>query len=157
MVYRDPYRKEMFFIALHAPFYDSGADREIYPFDGALDRSMARYRTSIGFDVVGTPLEDLRHRESDPHSITAFRFGELFDGYVIFATPIKEYVGVGCIEEWITDEAQFRYYWRHLSNKEASERFSEIPFEEFVGDFCAPRPGQGEQFHSRFRRLPELN
>jgi len=157
LIYRTPYKNDMFFIALHAPFYDSGTEREIYPFDGALDRLMSRHRTSIGFDVVGTPFEELRHRESAPHSITAFPFGELFDGYVIFAAPIKEYVGVSCIEDWIADEAEFRYYWRHLSNKEASERFSEIPFEEFVRDFCAPRSGQGEQFHRRFRRLPDLN
>jgi len=31
-----------------------------------------------------------------------------------------------------------------------------MSFEEFRADFCAPRPGSGDQFAWRFRDLPDL-
>jgi hypothetical protein len=155
LVYRQPYKKEMFFVCLHAPFWDSAARKEIYPFDAVLDELMLELDRDIGFDVIGTPFETLVHRERSPHSITSYRFGELYDGYVIFRQPIKQYVGVTCIDDWITDETQLRQFARNLANKEASERFSETPFPEFRRDFCAPRPDHGVEFRRRFRNLPD--
>jgi len=156
LVYREPYRDRMHFIALHGPFYDSGTDRDIYPFDGVLDRLMLDYGRDIGFDVVGTPFADLRHRNPSPTSITAFSFGELYDGYVIHAEPLKETVGVTCIQDWIVSEEQYRDFWRNLANKDASIEFSEIPFEQFLQDHCAPRADHGVEFRRRFRNLPDL-
>jgi hypothetical protein len=156
LVYREPYRDRMHFIALHAPFYDSGTDRDIYPFDGVLDRLMLGYGRDIGFDVVGTPFADLRHQNPSPRSITSFSFGELYDGYVIHAEPLKETVGVTCIRDWIVNEEQYRDFWRNLTNKEASIYFSEIPFEQFQQDHCAPRADHGVEFRRRFRTLPDL-
>ncbi len=156
MVYREPYKKDMFFIALHAPFYDSGARADIYPFDGILDRLMRSYGRDIGFDVIGTPFAALTHKNRSEYSITAYTFGDLYDGYIIFRTPIKEYVGMTCIPEWISTQADFEQYWRNLPNKEASVEFSTIPFEEFRKTFCSGNPDYGEGFSRRFRRLPDI-
>ncbi len=155
LVYREPYRSKLFFVSLHAPFWDSAREKDIYPFDGVLDRLMLEFGRDVGFDVVGTPFENLLHRHAGRHSITWYRFGELYDGYVIFRTPIKEYTGVTCIEEWIEDEADFEHFWRNVSNKKASEAHSRTPFDEFKRDFCAPRPDHGDEFRKRFRRLSE--
>jgi hypothetical protein len=156
LVYRKPYREDMFFICLHAPFYDSASGKDIYPFDGVLDRLMAGFRRDIGFDVVDTPFANLVHEPRSPGSITEFTFGELYDGYIMFKTPIKEYAGTTCIRDWITDEAGFRRFWRNLSSKEASQRISKIPVEEFLADRCAPRPDHGVEFRRRFRKLPDI-
>ncbi len=156
MVYKDPYKKDMFFIALHAPFYDSGARADIYPFDGALDRLMRSYGKDIGFDVIGTPFAALSHKNRSEYSITAYTFGDLYDGYIIFKTPIKEYVGMTCIPEWISTQADFEQYWRNLPNKEASVEFSKIPFQEFRKTFCSGNPDYGKGFSRRFRRLPDI-
>jgi hypothetical protein len=157
LVYREPYAGGMFFIALHAPFYDSGTRADIYPFDGALDRLMKTYGRDIGFDVVGTPFAELTHAARAEFSITAHPFGALFDGYAIFKAPIKSYVGISCVPDWIVTEADFEQFWRNLSNKEASRRFSEIPFEDFKATFCGDNPDYGEGFSRRFRRLPDID
>jgi hypothetical protein len=157
LVYREPYSSEMFFVSLHAPFYDSGTDSDIYPFDGRLDRLMAEFQQDIGFDVVDTPFETLLHENRSARSITAHEFGELFDGYILHRTPLREYVGVTCIEDWIIDEDQFRHYWRHIPNLEAAERFSGMSLDDFRAEFRAPRPDHGIEFRRRFRRLPELD
>ncbi len=156
MVYTDPYKRDMFFVALHAPFYDSGTRADIYPFDGALDRLMLSYRKDIGFDVKGSPFAGLTHKNRSEYSITAYAFGDLYDGYIMFKTPIKDYVGMTCIPEWISTEADFKQYWRNLPNKEASIEFSKTPFEEFRKTFCSGNPDYGEGFKRRFRRLPEI-
>jgi hypothetical protein len=156
LVLREPYEREMFFVSLHAPFYDHAAKKEIYPFDGILDELMLSFEKDIGFDVGGTPFADLRHRERAPRSITAYSFGELYDGYVIFSTPVKEYVGVTCIDDWVTDEQELRQFARKLTNKDASERFSKVSLTEFRSDHCAPRADHGVEFRRRFRNLPDL-
>jgi hypothetical protein len=156
LVYRKPYRKHMFFVALHAPFYDHAAGEEIYPFDGVLDELMASFGHDIGFDVVGTPFEMLSHSSQAEHSITAYSFGELYDGYVIFETPIKQYVGATCIDDWVTDEQELREFARNLSNKNAAETFSKVSLQEFRADHCAPRPDHGVEFSRRFRKLPDI-
>jgi hypothetical protein len=155
LVYREPYRDDMFFVALHAPFYDHGTDKDIYPFDGVLDELMLNFDQDIGFDVVGSPFENLVHRERSEHAITAYSFGELYDGYVMFRTPIKQYVGVTCIEDWVEDEKELRDFARGLSNKNAAEAFLEVSLEEFRADHCAPRPDHGVEFSRRFRGLPD--
>lgn len=156
LVYREPYREHMFFVALHAPFYDHGSQRDIYPFDGVLDELMLSFGKDIGFDVVGTPFEDLVHTQRSRYAITAYSFGELYDGYVMFRTPIKEYVGVTCIEDWVEDEQEFRSFARGLTNKKAGEMYSKMSLEEFRASHCAPRPDHGAEFSRRFRTLPDL-
>lgn len=156
MVYKDPYRSNMFFIALHAPFYDSGTRKDIYPFDGVLDKLMKSFQKDIGFDVVGTPFENLVHKSMSPFSITAYSFGQLYDGYVIFRTPIKEYRGISCIPDWLKSEKDFRQYWRNVPNKEASLEFSKIPFEQFKKTFCSDNPVYGDSFARRFQKLADI-
>jgi len=155
LVYVEPYKRDMFFICLHAPFWDAGSGKDIYPFDGRLDRLMARFQKDIGFDVVGTPFEQMTHEIRSPRAITAYTFGQLYDGYIMHKTPIKEYVGVTCIADWIVTEAQFRHYYRHVTNAKASRMFSEMSFDEFKKDFCAPRADFGPEFKRRFRKLPD--
>lgn len=74
----------------------------------------------------------------------------------MFRTPIKEFAGVTCIEEWIEDEADFEHFWRNVSNGEASEEYSRTPFEQFKREFCAARSDHRAAFRKRFRHLPEL-
>jgi hypothetical protein len=156
LVYREPYRRGMFFVALHAPFYDHALGQEIYPFDGVLDELMLSFGKDIGFDVVGTPFESLVHRDRSEHAITAYSFGELYDGYVMFRTPIKEYMGVTCIDDWVADEQELRGFARRLTNKGAAEAYLKMSLEEFRADHCAPRPDHGVEFSRRFRALPDV-
>lgn len=156
LVLREPWAHRMFFIALHAPFWNAATNSEIYPFDGVLDRSMLAYRSPVGFDVGGSPVESLSHQHRSERTITAHTFGELYDGYIIHSTPLKEVMGVTCIADWIETAAEFRHFWRNLPNREASVRFSNIPLVDFRRDFCAPRPDHGLLFRNRFRKLPDL-
>jgi len=157
LVYSERLRDRMFFIAMHAPFWDAGTDSEIYPFDGTLDELMRDHGSSIGFDVAGSPFGTLVHETRSPLAITQYTFGELYDGYIMWSTPLKETVGVTCIDDWIVSEEQFAHFWRHLSNEKASRAFSETPYEEFLADRCAPRADHGPEFARRFRGLPDLD
>lgn len=156
LVYVEPFRDDMFFVALHAPFYDHGSEKDIYPFDGVLDELMLEFGRDIGFDVVGTPFQGLVHRNRSQQAITAYSFGELYDGYVMFRTPIKEYVGVTCIEDWVEDQQEFESFARGLTNKKAGEMYSKMSLEEFRAGHCEPRPDHGVEFSRRFRNLPDL-
>jgi hypothetical protein len=156
LVYREPWAGRMFFIALHAPFWDAGAGEDIYPFDGLLDRAMMAYRAPVGFDIVASPVEHLRHRRRSERAITAYEFGQLYDGYIMHGTPLKETVGVTCISDWIETEEELRHFWRNLPNKAASEHFSRLPLAEFRRDFCQPGSDHGLLFRNRFRNLPDL-
>ena len=157
MVRREPWADRMFFIALHAPFWDAGVKEDIYPFDGILDRAMALRRAAVAFDVGASPAAHLKHARQSERSITSYEFGELYDGYIMHATPLKETVGVTCVSDWIDTEDEYRHFWRNLSNREASEQFSQVPFDEFRRDFCIPRADYGLLFQRRFRKLPDLN
>ncbi len=156
LVYRPPYKDEMFFVCLHAPFWDAGTQKDIYPFDGVLDRLMREFGRDLGFDVVGSPFENLEHAIKSPRAITKYRFGELYDGYIIHKTPLKKTMGVTCIRDWISSEEEYRYYWRHLSNKRAALVYSEMPFAEFKRDLCSANSDHGVGFKRRFRGLPDL-
>jgi hypothetical protein len=156
IVRREPWAQRMFFIALHAPFWDASAGMEIYPFDGALDRAMLAYGAPVGFDVTTPPFSTLAHQRRSDKSITAYELGELYDGYIMHGRPLKETVGVTCIAEWIETEAQFRHFWRNMPNREASQRFAQMELAEFRRDFCSPRAEHGLLFRNRFRRLPQL-
>jgi hypothetical protein len=136
MVLREPWSNRMFFIALHAPFWDAGTGNDIYPFDGLLDRAMLAHRAPVGFDIARSPVERLTHQRRSERSITAYEFGELYDGYVMHARPLKEAVGTTCVSDWILTEDELRHFWRNLPNKAASERFSRVPLAEFRRDFC---------------------
>lgn len=153
LVYREPYKSRMWFIALHAPFFDSGTRREVYPFNGILDRLMPLYRQDLGFDVVGSPFANLRDRNPSPHSQTAYAFGELFDGYIIHKTPIREYQGITRIPDWINDEAQYSWFWRHIPKKSAGQEYSKIPFSEYRKETCATSNDYGDGFKRRFQKL----
>lgn len=84
------------------------------------------------------------------------RFGDLYDGYIIHRTPLRESLGVTCVSDWIASEEAFRNYWRNLGNKKAALSHAQKPFAEFKREFCAPNPDHGVEFKRRFRKLPEL-
>jgi len=117
---------------------------------------MKCFQKDIGFDVIGTPFESLVHQTRSSYSITAYTFGELYDGYIIFRTPIKQYGGISCIPDWLKTEKDFEHYWKNLANKEASLEFSKIPFEEFKKTFCSDNPAYGDSFARRFQSLPDI-
>ena len=145
----------MFFIRLHSPVDRGGSDS--YPFGGRLDRLMKKFRKDIGFDVAGSPFEDMVDGNPKAHSITNFKFGQLFDGYVIFKTPIKEFVGVTCIKDWVTTPEEYRYFWRHVENKEAALWYSSISFDDYLKMRC--RPGNadyGAGFKRRFESMADI-
>jgi hypothetical protein len=102
----------------------------------------------IRWDLINYGTEEEAAREKAKQ--------ERYDGYIIFKIQIKEYVGMTCIPEWISTEADFEQYWRNLTNKEASVEFSKIPFEEFRKTFCSGNADYEKGFSRRFRRLPEI-
>jgi hypothetical protein len=153
LVRRAPYADDLFFIAFHAPFWDAGSGRDVLPFDGVLDRLMRIHRGAVGFDVAGTPFGRLTHADPSPRSITAHRFGELFDGYVMHAAPLDETEGVTCITDWIETAEQLRHFARNLSNRDAVDRFLDTSLEDFQAHHCAPRPEHGIRFGERFEDL----
>jgi hypothetical protein len=156
LVYREPWADRMFFIALHAPFWDAGTGVDIYPFDGLLDRAMLSYRGPVGFDVSLSPFAGLVHARRSERSITAYEFGELYDGYIMHAVPLRETVGVTCIPDWIETDEQFRHFRRSMPNRAAADRFADMALGQFRSDFCAPSADHGLLFRRRFRTLPAL-
>jgi hypothetical protein len=96
------------------------------------------------------------HARRSARSITSYEFGELYDGYIMHATPLRETVGVTCIPDWIVTEEQFHHFWRSMPNGRASERFSAMPLSEFRRDFCAPSADHRLLFRQRFRTLLPL-
>jgi hypothetical protein len=147
----------MFFIRLHSPFYDRvPTDTFLYPFNGRLDRLMKKFQKDIGFDVVGTPFGGLADAQPRPQSITGFKFGQLYDGYVIFKTPIKQYIGGMCIKDWVTPK-DYRYFWRHIPNKEASLSYSKLSYADYKKTSCLPDDADfGTAFQRRFDNLPDI-
>ncbi len=157
-VYRDPYKNRMFFIKLHAPF-GRDSDSNIYPFNGRLDRLMGKFQKDIGFDVEGSPFESMADDNPKPNTITGLKFGQLFDGYVIFKAPVKEFVGVTCMKDWITTPEEYRYFWRHIAvEKEDALWYSRIPFAEYMKTRCQPGSADyGVGFKRRFESMPDIH
>ena len=153
LVYRDPYKSEMWFIAMHAPFYDPCHQKPVFPFNGALDRLMTVHGQDLGFDVVGSPFATLRDAHPCPKSQLAQAFGELVDGYIIFKSPLREYACVTCTIDWVRNPKQYRWFCRHLPNKEASEELSRVPFVDFQKRLEAICRQDAESLRRTFQRL----
>lgn len=95
-------------IFLHAPWpgprgYD---DKASHPANGAIDMYMFTRREgphSRGFDLVGTPLGEIRPRNCVyMHGYADFKLSDFCDGW-LYEKPISDYSGVKAIADWINE------------------------------------------------------
>lgn len=129
-VHREPYMPYIWTIKLHAPVSISGGPC-LYPFDGRLDRLMVQYGKAIGFDVNDTPFGIIKDSRAKPYTRLAYSFGELVDGYIMHPMPILEYEGVTRIKDWVSNEKEYRWFWRHFPSKSGSRKLSKMSLEEY--------------------------
>jgi len=97
--------KKVFSILLHYPFESrSVAFMKLYsPANGDIERIMSRFeRKSVGFDLINTPLGELRDSSSYSIGYKDFRLQEMADGY-IFLKPLKETQGCTIDSNFLTD------------------------------------------------------
>ena len=155
-IYKTPYKSKMFFIRLHSA--EDLENSDFYMFDGKLDVLMKQFQKDIGFDVVNTPFGKITYDKPVPKTVTAYSFGQMYDGYIMFKTPIKEYVGVTCIkDDWVNNEEEYKTFWHNIPNKVAAERYRTMPFEKFKQQWChEPSYDYGAGFSQRFDGLPNL-
>lgn len=153
MIYRSPFKERMWIVSLHAPFYDSATRREVFPFGGLLDRLMLTYRRDIGFDVVGTPFEQVRGPSTSPRSQLAHAFGEMVDGYIIPGIPMADYLGTSPVPDWIRDEADYQWYRLHVENKKWSKDLLKMTFTEYRQYEQAHTDENTKMLRRRFRAL----
>lgn len=102
--------EQVFLITLHKPIWCGNLKPRSYclPFAGQLDCEAAKVGHAMGFDVVGTPLAELRF---DPDDYYAFghpnlRFVDFTEGYV-WSGPLESFKSVTIIplNEYAPDEA----------------------------------------------------
>jgi hypothetical protein len=102
--------QQVFLIALHKPVWCGNPAAPSYsyclPFTGRLDCEASKVGRSIGFDVIGSPLADLRFPSDDYYSYghSDLRFVDYTDGY-IWSGPIESFQSVAIIplNEYATD------------------------------------------------------
>jgi hypothetical protein len=86
--------EQVFLIALHKPIWCGNPAQPSYclPFGGRIDCEAARIGRPIGFDVVGSPLADMRFEPGDyyVYGHPALRFVDYADGY-IWSGPIESF------------------------------------------------------------------
>jgi hypothetical protein len=84
--------EQVFLIALHKPIWCGSPAKPSYclPFGGRIDCAANRVGRSLGFDIVRSPLADLRFDSQDYYALghSALRFGDYTDGYIWFG-PIE--------------------------------------------------------------------
>lgn len=96
----------VFNILLHRPFYSQagGPDDLVQPAGGALEQVMAQRRNApVGFDLVDTPLGELRDDSYFAIGHPDFRLHDLADGYV-FVKPLRAAEGCTIDEAFLTEE-----------------------------------------------------
>jgi hypothetical protein len=100
----------VFLIALHKPIWCGSPARPSYclPFGGRLDCAATRVGQSIGFDVSGSQLAELRFEPGDYYTYghPGLRFGDYADGY-IWSGPLESIrlVGIIPLSEYAPDDA----------------------------------------------------
>ncbi len=101
---------EVFLISLHKPIWCGSPAQRSYclPFGGRLDCAAAKLGRPVGFDVVGTPVAELRFEPADYYTFghPGLRFGDYTDGY-IWSGPIESFRQVTIIplSEYAPDQA----------------------------------------------------
>jgi len=86
--------EQVFLIALHKPIWCGSPAEPSYclPFAGRIDCAASRVGHPVGFDVVASPIADLRFEPEDYYAYAhpALRFVDYTDGYVVLS-PINAY------------------------------------------------------------------
>jgi hypothetical protein len=104
----DKVGKQCITIFLHAPWPDARGYSApmIRPADGVIDAVIQKLPPELrraGFDVTGSPFEDLPGETSLwKHGYDGFTLGTFCDGYII-QRPLSEYEGVAVIDGWFNE------------------------------------------------------
>ncbi len=98
---------DAFTILLHSPWpYQKSQSLITYPAEGAIDRLLKKLPEDlerIGFDVVGTPFEELSAERNDyAAAYDDLTLGDICDGYIVLG-PLEEYEVVTPIPEFIDE------------------------------------------------------
>jgi hypothetical protein len=92
--------EEVFLVTLHRPVRCRKGDgfEACLPLDGAVDCAASRLDHPVGFDVVGSPLAELRFPVDTYYALgyPSLRFGDITDGY-IWTQPIETYQGMSVV------------------------------------------------------------
>jgi hypothetical protein len=105
----DKVGKQCITVFLHAPWPNARGNSapKVRPADGVIDAVIAELPPEFrraGFDVAGTPFEDLSGESSLwSHGYDDFTLGTYCDGYII-QRPLSEYEGVAVIDGWFNEE-----------------------------------------------------
>ena len=133
--------KRVFTIVLHQPFYGRpGAPGPLVPpAGGAIDRAVAGLASHrVGFDLVGTPLGELRDESYYATGHPSFKLADFADGYVYLGS-FDELEGCTVDERFLTDE-----------NWPEAER--QFPTREWQ-----PRPATREAYLQQIRDFVDLS
>lgn len=102
--------EKVFLVALHKPIWRGDPEKPDYglPFGGRLDCAASKAGGAVGFDVVATPLAELRFAPDDYYSLghPGLRFVDYTDGYV-WTGPLESFRQASIIplEEFAPDAA----------------------------------------------------
>lgn len=113
--------EQVFLITLHKPLWCGNLEQRSYclPFGGRLDCKATEVGRPLGFDVVGSPLADMRFDQGDYYAYghVALRFVDYTDGYIwsgslesfrpVTIIPLTEYAPDGKTIEQLTHENPF--------------------------------------------------
>ncbi|MBL8268342.1 ChaN family lipoprotein [Steroidobacter sp.] len=115
---------KVFNILLHRPFYSQtgGPDDLVQPAGGALEQVMAKRRNApVGFDLVGTPLGELRDDSYFAIGHQDFRLHDLADGYV-FVKPLRAAEACTIDEKFLTEQNWLEAQRQHPAFPDLSGR-----------------------------------
>ncbi len=113
--------EQVFLITLHKPNWCGKPEQRSYclPFGGRIDCQAAKVGRPLGFDVVGSPLAELRFDPGDYYAYghVALRFVDYTDGYIwsgplesfrpVSIIPLSEYAPNGTTIEQLTRDNPF--------------------------------------------------
>jgi hypothetical protein len=113
--------EQVFLITLHKPTWCGNPEQRTYclPFGGRIDCEATEVGRPLGFDVVGSPLAEMRFDRGDYYAYghVALRLVDYTDGYIwsgpiesfrpVTIIPLSEYAPDGQTREQLTHENPF--------------------------------------------------
>ena len=113
--------EQVFLITLHKPTWCGNPEQRTYclPFGGRIDCEATEVGRPLGFDVVGSPLAEMRFDRDDYYAYghVALRLVDYTDGYIwsgpiesfrpVTIIPLSEYAPDGQTREQLTHENPF--------------------------------------------------
>jgi len=100
------YPNKVFNIILHQSFTKKYNDQymTISPLDGSIEKLMRiNDNRPVGFDLIGSPIGNLRDQSLHNIGYENFKLGQLFDGY-IFLEPLNELEGCTVVKGFVDEE-----------------------------------------------------